>query len=306
MKSIEKSAYNKNLANVIYRLMRLHQPTGTWLLLFPMLWAFIALSPEYMDLILLGKFIVGCVVARSAGGIINDIVDRKIDPMVARTAIRPLAAEEISLKGALIVLAVLLSIDLAILLTLNYYTILTGLIALPMIIIYPFMKRITFFPQIFLGIVFNLGILMVSTSIHGTWNLTACVLYLSGVFWTIGYDTIYAYQDITDDLKHDIKSSAVYLKEKGIFFVRKCYNIHIVMMLTVSLLAYLDLITFLSCFAISCGILFWQIRTIDINDPLDCQKKFKSNNWVGLITTLALFLGKLDMEYVKQMLNSVF
>ncbi|MDC0349240.1 4-hydroxybenzoate octaprenyltransferase, partial [Alphaproteobacteria bacterium] len=197
------------------QLMRLERPIGTWLCLLPSLWGLALASPN-LNIFHITLFFIGATLMRGAGCTINDLIDRNIDKKVIRTKNRPLAAGHISPKHAIIFLGLQLALAFGVLLLFNKMTVFLGLmIALP-IGIYPLMKRITFCPQIFLGIVFNWGCLMGWSSIHNSLSLSIVLLYLSCIFWTVGYDTIYAFQDYEDDLAIGMKSSALKIgKKKG-------------------------------------------------------------------------------------------
>ena len=160
---------------------------------------------------------------RSAGCIINDIIDKDIDKEIYRTKQRPLAAKRISLIEAILLLIVLLGISFLILLQFNYNAIIVGLLSIPFIILYPFMKRITNWPQIILGILFSWGVLIVTTQFNNAFNKEFIFLYIGCFFWTLGYDTVYAYQDRMDDIKQGIRSTAVFFGENGRIFVSFCY-----------------------------------------------------------------------------------
>lgn len=275
------------------RLARLDRPIGSWLLFLPCLWGLIlAKDPDALwpsiDVIFL--FSCGALVMRGAGCTLNDMVDRKIDAAVARTAGRPLASGQISLKQACVFLAAQALIGLIILLQFNPLTITLGFASLALILIYPFMKRLTWWPQLFLGIAFNWGVLMAVASQTNALSTAAFWLYLGGIFWTLGYDTIYAHQDKEDDALIGVKSSALYLGERT----------H-----TALQLFYAGLLVCLSGAAISQGLgsLFWfgllivawhlwrQITDLDIHDPDLCLTLFRRNRDTGILIALSLLLG---------------
>src|SRR5215469_6655564 len=193
------------------RLARLDRPIGTWLLLFPGWWGIALAGPHWPDPMLLALFGVGAVAMRGAGCTLNDIADREYDGQVARTRLRPLPSGAISVRQAVIFLFLQLAIGAAILFSLNRMTILLGLSVLVLIATYPFMKRITYWPQVFLGLNFNWGALIGWTAVTGSLAWSPLLLYLGGIFWTIGYDTVYAHQDKEDDLRIGVKSSAIAL-----------------------------------------------------------------------------------------------
>lgn len=201
-------------------LLRLDRPVGVWLLLHPCLWS-IALATGGINNFTLGTcitislFVLGAIIMRGAGCVINDLWDRDLDKMVERTKNRPLASGVISVKQGLAFLATLLLIGFIILLQFNYTTILLGCLSLPFIIAYPLMKRITWWPQTFLGLTFNFGALMGWAAVTGAIEAPAILLYIGGIFWTIAYDTVYAHQDKEDDAMAGIKSTARLFKENS-------------------------------------------------------------------------------------------
>ena len=207
-------------------LIRFYKPIGFLLLMWPC-WFSLSLLKLEINLLLswLIIFLMGSFFMRSAGCIINDMVDKEIDKNVYRTALRPLASGNISLTEASILLFILLSLSLLILLQFKFFTMIIGLLSIPFVILYPFAKRFTHFPQIILGLIFSWGILIVAYEFNQKINLNHIVLYVACVFWTIGYDTIYAYQDKEDDIKNSIKSTAVFFDQNGKFFVFICYFI---------------------------------------------------------------------------------
>ena len=207
-------------------LIRFYKPIGFLLLMWPC-WFSLSLLKLEINLLLswLIIFLMGSFFMRSAGCIINDMVDKEIDKNVYRTALRPLASGNISLTEASILLFILLFLSLLILLQFKFFTMIIGLLSIPFVILYPFAKRFTHFPQIILGLIFSWGILIVAYEFNQKINLNHIVLYVACVFWTIGYDTIYAYQDKVDDIKNSIKSTAVFFDQNGKFFVFICYFI---------------------------------------------------------------------------------
>lgn len=213
-------------------LARIDRPIGIWLLLLPALWS-IALSTGGLSDIntqtvkIIALFIIGAILMRSAGCIINDLWDRDLDKQVERTRTRPLAAGDVTPKQATIFLCILLCAGLIILLQLNRTTIILGVLSLPLVAIYPLMKRITHYPQFILGMVFSFGALMGWTAVTGTLETPAILLYIAAITWTIGYDTIYAHQDIEDDALIGIKSTAILWQERSKMIVGFLYIITI-------------------------------------------------------------------------------
>ena len=191
------------------RLARVDRPIGTWLLLLPCWWSLSLASPSWPDGKMLVLFVIGSLVMRGAGCTVNDIVDREFDARVARTAARPIPSGQVSVRQAVIFLALQLLLGLVVLLQFNAFAIGLGIGSLVLIVLYPFMKRITYWPQLFLGLTFNWGALLGWAAVKGGLGLSAAALYAAGIFWTLGYDTIYAHQDKEDDILIGVKSTAL-------------------------------------------------------------------------------------------------
>jgi 4-hydroxybenzoate polyprenyltransferase len=272
---------------LILELMRLSSSTGYLLVFFPAFWGLTLASTTWYDLREIPLFFIGSILARGAGCIVNDILDQKLDSKVERTKNRPLASGRISTKEALTALFFLLLICLAILLSLSVTSIIIGCVSFLMILMYPMMKRLTYFPQIFLGIVFNQGCLIAYASVKNTLSVEALILYLGCCFWTISYDTIYGFMDIRDDRKAGIYSLALFLEKKNYrFWLSLFYAIFIVLFyLSTTITGYLPLgLVFLASLT-----LLWQVITLEIKDPVNCRKRFKSNNFVGILLALAMY-----------------
>lgn len=275
-------------------LMRLDRPIGTWLLLLPALWSLVLAyktSTSDMELRTLFTFItlfsIGAIIMRGAGCIINDLWDRDLDMQVERTRFRPLASGTISIKQTFLFLIGLLLLGLLILLQMNATTIILGVLSLVFITIYPFMKRITWWPQAFLGLTFNFGALMGWTAITGDLSLSAILLYIGGFFWTLGYDTIYAHQDITDDLLIGIKSTARLFKDKSKIFVGLFYTIAFLMFMSAIMIATQSVHPLYLC-ACSGILLIFQIHTWNINEQENALEMFKANKEFGLLLLLGI------------------
>ena len=271
-----------------FELIRLNKPIGFMLLLWPC-WFSIAYL-EFSEQYLLGYyiiFIIGSVIMRSAGCIINDLIDQDIDSKIERTATRPLTSKKITNFNAIIFLFVLLVIGLLILLQFKTETVLVGFLCTPLIVLYPLMKRITFWPQLFLGIIFNWGVIICSVEFYGTITKEYLILYLACVLWTIGYDTIYAYQDLTDDKINSIKSTAVLFEDKGKYLVITSYALMLIMIGYLTLnqtFEILKLLVYLCIFIyIIANILKW-----DHKSEQNSGKKFRQNNIFGAIIFLYL------------------
>jgi 4-hydroxybenzoate polyprenyltransferase len=274
------------------RLARLDRPIGTWLLLIPCWWS-VALAARitsdplaapggWPDPLLMILFGVGAVVMRGAGCTVNDIVDREYDGRVARTRTRPIPSGQVTVRQALVFLAAQLLVGLAVLLMLDETAIWLGVASLSLVVTYPFMKRITWWPQFVLGLAFNWGALMGWAAVRGTVDLPAIVLYVAGIAWTLGYDTIYAHQDKDDDERIGLKSTALLFRERTKWWLWGFYAVAISGIGAAGILAGLGT-TFQLPFVIAAGHLVWQVLTLKIDDPADCMRKFRSNRDFGLI-----------------------
>ena len=272
------------------RLARLDRPIGTWLLLFPCWWG-LALARSG-DLWLYALFGIGAVLMRGAGCTLNDIADRDLDRQVARTATRPLAARDITVPHALAFMALLGGLSLAILLTMNRAAIALGVAALALVAIYPFMKRITWWPQFFLGLAFNWGALMGDAAATGTLAWPAALLYLGGIAWTLGYDTIYAHQDKEDDARIGIKSSARLLGDASKPWLAGFYMTSIILWAIAGAAAGFGWIFGLAL-ALAAGHFAWQVRTLALDRPERCLAVFRANTWVGWLVLGGLIVDRL-------------
>ena len=276
------------------QLLRLDQPIGYLLLMMPCFWGVLAASNSYQEvsenLYYFLIFGVGSVVMRSAGCVINDLFDKDLDKYVLRTAQRPLASGTISSTEAIIIFILLNLCGLAILLTLNLLAIIIGLISFMLFIVYPLMKRITYWPQFFLGITFNVGCLIGYASIENILNIQIAFLYLAGIFWTLGYDTIYAHQDRSDDLNIGIKSTAILFGEKTKYWVTLFYSFMLLSLIFFGVFNQTNFLFFIGLFFIAMH-LYYQIKKLDINDSNGCLKIFKSNQQVGILVVLAILIS---------------
>jgi 4-hydroxybenzoate polyprenyltransferase len=272
------------------RLARLDRPIGTWLLLFPAWWGIALASQRWPDPLLLLLFAIGAVAMRGAGCTLNDIADRDYDARVARTRLRPLPSGAVSVRQAVIFLLLQLAIGAAILFSLNRTTILLGFVVLGLIGTYPFMKRITYWPQVFLGLNFNWGALIGWTAVTGTLARPSLLLYLGGVFWTIGYDTIYAHQDKDDDVRIGIKSSAIALGEQTRPWLFVFYGIALVAWAAAGRTAGLGAMFWVGL-AAAAAQLAWQAVRVATEDPADCLSKFRSNRAVGWLILGGIVAG---------------
>ena len=282
------------------RLFRLDRPIGIWLLAWPALWglSFASHSKNLMhvDPKLLAIFLPGVFLTRSAGCIINDIADREIDRKVARTKSRPIASGAISVQTALIILCILLLAAFGLLVMLNSLTVGLGVLVLVPILLYPFMKRITFWPQAMLGLCFSAAALMGWTAVAENLNLPAILLTIAVACWTIGYDTIYAHMDREDDEMIGIKSTARKFGNATQKWLTVFYSITILLLFIIGWLIGTSVIyqTAVAMATLHAG---WQISTLDINNPDNCLTRFRSNNIFGIIIFVGITLDML-MQYL--------
>jgi 4-hydroxybenzoate polyprenyltransferase len=268
------------------RLARLDRPIGTWLLLFPGWWGIVLASPAWPDPVLLLLFAIGAVVMRGAGCTLNDIADREYDAKVARTRLRPLPSGRVTVPQAVVFMAAQLMVGATILLSLNRACWWLGIGVLGLIGTYPFMKRITYWPQLFLGLNFNWGALLGWTAVTGALAWPSALLYLGGIFWTLGYDTIYAHQDKEDDIRIGVKSSALALGERTRPWLFVFYAAALTLWAAAGIGTGLGMLFWAGL--VGAGLQFaWQAARVDINDPADCLAKFRSNRVTGWL----LFAG---------------
>ncbi|XP_075148349.1 ubiquinone biosynthesis protein COQ2, mitochondrial [Haematobia irritans] len=296
------SAPPKRLTNQItqavspyVRLMRMDRPIGTYLLFWPCGWS-IALSANagcWPDFQMLGLFATGALIMRGAGCTINDLWDRDIDKKVERTRTRPLASGEISQFDAIVFLAAQLSLGLLVLVQLNLESIMLGACSLGLVVTYPLMKRVTYWPQLVLGMAFNWGALLGWCATKGAVDWSACLpLYLSGICWTIVYDTIYAHQDKKDDIQIGVKSTALRFGENTKVWLSG-FTAAMLAGLTAAGVACDQTLPYYASVGIVGGHLVQQIYSLNIDNATDCAKKFFSNSQVGLILFLGIVFGTL-------------
>ena len=273
------------------RLIRADAPIGYWLLLWPC-WLGVAISDTSIGSVppLLFLFLLGTLSMRSAGCIFNDIIDRDFDRHVTRTQNRPLASGEVPITNAILLMSVLSLVGLAVLTQFNDTAILVGLGALPLILAYPFMKRITWWPQLWLGLTFNWGALVSSAAVGGQIYPWAIALYISGIFWTLGYDTIYAHQDKASDALIGVKSSALRLGSTSKPAIAIFYALSLLGLHTSAVLANLAWPAFLGL-AIGALHFIWQIRSVNLDDPKSCLKIFQSNHNFAAIIFVGFIAG---------------
>jgi 4-hydroxybenzoate polyprenyltransferase len=273
------------------RLARLDRPIGTWLLLFPGWWAIALAADSWPDWRLIALFAIGAGAMRGAGCTLNDIVDRDFDARVARTRTRPIASGAIGLRQAAAFLALLLAIGAAILVSLTPLAMLLGAAVLLLVATYPFMKRITYWPQFFLGLNFNWGALMGWAAVTGDLAPPALLLYAGGIFWTLGYDTIYAHQDKEDDVLIGVKSSALALGAATRPALFAFYAAAIALWSAAFLAAGLAWPIW-PLLALAALQLAWQAATVRIDDPADCLAKFRANRLTGWLVLAGIVAAR--------------
>ena len=285
----------KNL-KLFTEVTRLDKPTGYMLLFWPCIWG-LAISYNFNNginnfIYFSFLFFLGSVLMRSAGCIVNDIVDKKIDQKVERTRNRPIASEKISITLAIIYVLILCLTALIVLIQFNKLTILLALASMPLAFAYPLMKRFTYWPQLFLGITFNYGLILGWTSIQNDIGIEIIILYIGAIFWTLGYDTIYGYQDIKDDEIIGVKSTSIKFKNNPKKFLSLCFIILSIGILLTGYLMNFKIYYFIFMVFPIFHLFGYQIIKLDTNNPESCLKMFKSNNLFGFILLLNLLIGK--------------
>ena len=285
-----------NQLKLFIDLTRLKKPIGFMLLFWPCAWGLTLaydfssnLNNYFFYLIL---FFLGSVLMRSAGCVVNDIMDKEFDAKVFRTKDRPIASGKISIKLGIFYSISLCLLALLILINFNYLTIILALGSMPLAFSYPLMKRLTYWPQLFLGITFNYGIILGWTSISEEINLIIILFYIGAIFWTLGYDTIYGYQDIKDDEIIGLKSTSIKFKNSAKQFLFLCYTILSVLFLVGGYYMNFKYIFFAIFIVPLIHLFFFQIKKFNKNNPSDCLKIFKSNNMFGLIIFLNILIAK--------------
>ena len=285
-----------NKIKIFISLTRLNKPIGFMLLFWPCIWGLtlgtndIGTSHLYIKYILL--FFLGSIFMRSAGCIFNDIVDKDLDKRVKRTKKRPIASSKISILDATIYILILCIIAFLILLQFNLLTIVLGLASMILAFVYPFMKRITYWPQLFLGLTFNWGIIMGYSSITNSLSIETFILYIAAIFWTLGYDTIYGIQDMYDDEIIGVKSTSIKFKNNVKIFVGSCYTLCVVLILIVFFM--LETNKYLILLSIPFIITFiYQLKMFKKNKPKTCLAAFKTNNLTGFFIFIFIFSFKI-------------
>ena len=285
-----------NQLNLFIELTRLKKPIGFMLLFWPCAWGltiaydFSTNLKNYFFYLLL--FFFGAVLMRSAGCIINDILDKEFDKKVFRTKDRPVASGKISVKLGITYALILCFCALLILLNFNTITIMLAIGSMPLAFTYPLMKRFTYWPQFFLGITFNYGLLLGWTSVNENLNIIPILFYIGAIFWTLGYDTIYGFQDIKDDEIIGLKSTSIKFKKKPFIFLLACYVILFSMIITLGILEKFNIFYYVFSLIIGYHLFLYQLKSVNLDNPMNCLKIFKSNNFLGFIVFVQLLIGK--------------
>ena len=283
--------------NLFIELTRLKRPIGYMLLFWPCAWGLTLAYDFTKDLKLyffyLLLFLLGSILMRSAGCIINDVVDKEIDKKVLRTKNRPIASGRVSVRLALIYSLILCLVALLVLINFNNLTIILAFCSMPLAFSYPLMKRYTYWPQLFLGITFNYGLILGWTSIENSINLIPIILYFGAIFWTLGYDTIYGYQDITDDEIIGVKSTSIKFKESPKKFLNMSYLIFFLSLISIGLISKMNILFFLLSTILFYHLFFLQVKKFNQHEATNCFKIFKSNNFLGFLVFVNLLINKI-------------
>ena len=283
-----------NQIKLFIELTRLKKPIGYMLLFWPCAWG-LTLAYDFSSswdlyFFYLILFFLGAVLMRSAGCIVNDILDRKFDAKVFRTKDRPIASGKISVKLAIVYSIILCLLAFLVLINFNLFTIILALGSMPLAFTYPLMKRFTYWPQLFLGITFNYGLILGWTAINAEINIIPILFYFGAIFWTLGYDTIYGFQDIKDDEIIGLKSTSIKFKGSAKKFLFLCYSILIVLFFIGGIFMKFHYIYYFLLLIPIIHLFFYQMKIFNIKDPTSCLKAFKSNNLFGLIILINILI----------------
>ena len=283
--------------NLFIELTRLKKPIGYMLLFWPCAWGLTLAYDFSNDLnkyfFYLTLFFFGSILMRSAGCIVNDIWDKEFDKRVSRTKNRPIASGKVSIKLGLFYAVFLCLLALLVLLNFNTFTITMALGSMPLAFIYPVMKRYTYWPQLFLGITFNYGLILGWICIKNQLDIIPIILYVGAIFWTLGFDTIYGFQDIKDDEIIGIKSTSIKFKQNPKLFLLLCYLTLISSLFTLGFFMNFNFLFYIFLLFVIFHLLFFQIYKLDFKNSKNCFKIFKSNNSIGLIILINILIGKI-------------
>ena len=286
-----------NQLKLFIDLTRLKRPIGFMLLFWPCAWG-LTLAYDFSKNLnnyfyFLFLFFLGSVLMRSAGCIINDIFDKEFDSKVSRTKNRPVASGAVTVKLAISYSIFLCLLALIVLLNFNSFTIILALGSMPLAFTYPLMKRFTYWPQLFLGVTFNYGLILGWTSVHGELSLIPILFYIGAIFWTLGYDTIYGFQDINDDEIIGLKSTSIKFKSNPYFFLVTCYFILFLIIIFLGILNKFNVMYFFFTILIAYHLFYFQLKKVNLNDPSSCLDCFKSNNVFGFMVLSGMVIGKI-------------
>ena len=285
--------------DLFIELTRLKKPIGFMLLFWPCAWG-LTLAYDFSNILnnyffYLTLFFLGSVLMRSAGCIVNDIADKEFDKKVLRTKERPIASDKISIQLGLLYAASLCILALLVLINFNNLTIIIALSSMPLAFSYPLMKRYTYWPQLFLGITFNYGLILGWVCIKNQIDFIPIILYLGAIFWTLGFDTIYGFQDIKDDEIIGIKSTSIKFKKNPTLFLLLCYLLFTTSLFTVGFVMNFNIVFYLFMIIPVFHLFFYQLYKFNYKDPNNCFKIFKSNNFLGLLVLINLLIGKIAL-----------
>ncbi|MBD1132519.1 4-hydroxybenzoate octaprenyltransferase [Pelagibacterales bacterium SAG-MED45] len=286
-----------NQVKLFIELTRLKKPIGYMLLFWPCAWG-LTLAYDFSTnlniyFFYLLLFFLGSVLMRSAGCIVNDILDKEFDAKVFRTKDRPIASGKVSIKLGIFYSLLLCFLALLVLLNFNYFTIILALGSMPLAFTYPLMKRFTYWPQLFLGITFNYGLILGWTAVKGQVDLVIVVFYIGAIFWTLGYDTIYGFQDIKDDEIIGLKSTSIRFKNKPYLLLFSCYSIFLLCLIITGYLMELNIFSLSAFILLLIQMYYFQLKKLEIDSPSSCLGIFKSNNYLGFIVLFGLLIGKI-------------
>ena len=282
--------------SIFFELTRLKKPIGYMLLFWPCAWG-LTIAYDFQNgfddyILYIFLFFSGSVLMRSAGCIVNDIVDKNYDQKVERTKNRPLASNKISVRSALVIALILCLLAFLILINFNSLTIILAICSMPFAFTYPLMKRFTYWPQLFLGLTFNYGLLLGWISIQEEISFIPLIFYFGAIFWTLGYDTIYGYQDIKDDEIIGVKSTSIKFKNSPKTFISVCYFLFFLSLILIGYFMNFNNLYYLLLIIPFFHLFFYQIINLDIDNNNSCHQKFKSNNILGLIIFLTVLIEK--------------
>ena len=288
-----------NQLNLFIELTRLKKPIGYMLLFWPCAWG-LTLAYDFENnhnlyFFYLFLFFLGSVLMRSAGCIINDISDKEFDKKVSRTKNRPIASGKISIILGLLYAAILCLSALIVLINFNKLTIILAFCSMPLAFTYPLMKRFTYWPQLFLGITFNYGLILGWTSIENEITLIPIILYFGAIFWTLGYDTVYGYQDITDDEIIGVKSTSIKFKNNPKKFLFICYSLTVLSYLLLGQFMDFNFLFYVGAIFMIVHLFFYQLKKFNSKNINVCLSIFKSNNLFGFIVLIFIILGKINI-----------